>query len=70
MDNDEQDVLAGKIVLFIMALIILTAYLFPWLLPLFYDMPERTTLPYYALLLAIEMSPFVKSLKEDAQNKD
>ncbi len=70
MDNDEQDVLAKRIVLLLIALIIVAAYMFPWVMPLFYDMPERTTLPYYALLLAIEMSPKVKSLKEDAQKQD
>lgn len=38
-------------------LIVVGLYLTPWLLPLFYDMPEGITLPYYALLLAIEMAP-------------
>ena len=43
-----------------LVLIVAALYLIPWLLPLFYDMPEGTTLPYYALLLAIEMAPHTR----------
>ena len=40
--------------------IVIGLYLLPWLLPMFYNMPDGTTLPYYALLLAIEMAPHTR----------
>jgi hypothetical protein len=43
-------------------------YLFPWLIPVFYDMPKGTTLPYYGILVAIEMTHFIRQMKE--KNED
>jgi len=65
MDKDKQSDLAMRIVMLIMIMVVLGIYMFPWLVPLFHNMPEGTTLPYYALLTAIEMTPFVKSLKDN-----
>ena len=70
MDREEQDDLATRIVVLILLMFVLCLYLFPWMVPLFHAMPEGTTLPYYALLVAIEMTPFVKSLKDDSQKED
>jgi hypothetical protein len=63
MDNEEKGAVAAKIVAVIVGLAFVGLYLFPWLLPLVYEMPEGSTLPYYALLVAIEISPTVARLK-------
>ena len=68
MNQDEAKGKVATAAAIFLILIVAALYLFPWLLPLFYDMPEGTTLPYYALLLAIEMSPHTGVFKEDMRN--
>jgi hypothetical protein len=68
MDN-QTATKAAKIMGVFLALIVVSVYLAPWLLPLFYDMPDRTTAPYYALLLAIEMAPHAQIYKRDVINR-
>jgi hypothetical protein len=60
---------AAKVFGVFLVLIVVAVYLFPWLLPLFYDMPEGTIVPYYALLLAIEMAPHAQIYKRDVINR-
>tara|TARA_Y100000310_G_C20246615_1_gene607110 strand:+ start:118 stop:357 length:240 start_codon:yes stop_codon:yes gene_type:complete len=58
--------LGATLVALIMLLAILAVYLFPWAIPIFWDMPENTILPYYGLLMCIEMAPASWSLKNNA----
>jgi len=69
MDEESIKTIAAKITAVVLVLVVLGFYLFPWLMPLFYDMPEGMTLPYYAILVAIDMSPFVHSFKSDQREK-
>lgn len=61
-DNTEPkvSVIAGIVLLLVGG----SFYLFPWLIPMFYDMPKGTTLPYYGILAAIEMTTFARSMRE------
>ena len=69
MNHHEAEEKVSKGAALFLILIVVALYLFPWLLPLFYDMPEGTTLPYYALLLAIEMSPHTTLFKEEVHDE-
>tara|TARA_Y100000310_G_C20469682_1_gene709343 strand:+ start:73 stop:324 length:252 start_codon:yes stop_codon:yes gene_type:complete len=53
----------AMLVALVMIVAILAVYLFPWSIPIFWDMPENTTLPYYGLLLAVEMAPATYAMK-------
>ena len=68
MSEQTTKVIAARITAVIIVLIVIAFYLFPWLLPLFYDMPEGTTLPYYAILVAVEMAPHVDQLKRSGRD--
>ena len=68
MSEQTTKVIAARITAVIIVLIVIAFYLFPWLLPLFYDMPEGTTLPYYAILVAVEMAPHVHQLKRSGRD--
>jgi len=48
---------AAMVVALLMLTSIIAVYLFPWAIPIFWEMPENTVLPYYGILLAIEMAP-------------
>ena len=48
---------AAMLIALLMVVSIIAVYLFPWVVPIFWDMPENTVLPYYGILLAIEMAP-------------
>ncbi len=63
--NDENTIkqIAAMVVAFLMIATIFVVYLFPWFVPIIWTMPENTTLPYYGLLVAIEMAPASWSIK-------
>jgi len=56
MNNEEAEGKVVTLAAYTLFFIVAALYLVPWLLPLFHDMPEGTTMPYYGILLAIEMS--------------
>ena len=66
-DTAEEKVAVGAAVFLIIIVVVL--YLTPWLVPFFYDMPEGFTVPYYALLLAIEMAPTTAMFKSSVNDK-
>jgi hypothetical protein len=64
MVTDDIDPKAGILAGIVLFLVGLSFYLFPWMIPVFYDMPEGTTLPYYGILFAIEMTSFSRKTKQ------
>lgn len=48
---------AAMLVALLMVLSILAVYLFPWVVPIFWAMPENTVMPYYGILVIVEMAP-------------
>ena len=48
---------AAMLIALLMFISIMVIYLFPWVVPIFWTMPENTVLPYYGMLVAIEMAP-------------
>ena len=48
---------AARLVALLMVATILAVYLFPWAVPIFWEMPENTVMPYYGILLIVEMAP-------------
>ena len=70
MNNETIKTTAAAITAVILVIIVMAFYLFPWLLPLFYDLPEGLTLPYYALLVAIEMAPHMQYFKRPLKDNN
>jgi hypothetical protein len=64
---------AAMLIAVLMIISMIAVYLFPWAVPIFWDMPENTVLPYYGILLAVEMAPMsflVKASLMEAANKN
>ena len=57
---------AAFLVALIMIVALLAVYMFPWFVPIFWVMPENTVLPYYGILIAIEMAPASFMVKSNA----
>jgi hypothetical protein len=70
MQDPNDEITIKKVVAFLVAILMLVAiavvYLFPWFVPIIWEMPENTTIPYYGLLVAIEMAPATWSIKTNA----
>ena len=39
-------------------------YLFPWIIPFIWDLPEGMTPAYYGILMALEMTPIIHKWKK------
>ena len=70
MQNTNNEGSAKQYAAFLVALIMIVAllavYMFPWFVPIFWAMPENTVLPYYGILIAIEMAPASFMVKSNA----
>jgi hypothetical protein len=70
MQNTNDEVTIKKISALLIAILMLVSlaavYLFPWFVPIIWPMPENTVLPYYGILIAVEMAPASFVLKTNA----
>lgn len=56
MNQEEAEGKVATLAAYVLFFIVAALYLVPWVLPLHEDFPEGVTMPYYGILLAIEMS--------------
>ena len=45
-------------------------YLFPWVVPFIWDLPEGMTAPYYGVLVAIELAPVASKWRENLHENE
>ena len=56
MNQEEAEGKVVTLAAYVLFFIVAALYLIPWVLPLHEDFPEGFAMPYYGVLLAIEMS--------------
>ena len=61
---DAKMAVIGAFLVTIVFLIAFSVYLFPWIIPFIWELPEGMTPAYYGILMALEMTPIVHKWKQ------
>ncbi len=54
----------GAFLIVIAFLVAFSIYLFPWVIPFIWDLPEGMTPAYYGILMCVEMAPIAHKWKQ------